>query len=104
LAEQGKLPDLAERCDCFVVDAGPEFFDAALGIVAELRRAGISTAFSYKRQGLGKQLKTAGQKGASRVVIVGEELSQRGQVLVKDLATGEQIEVPRENLAGRLKP
>lgn len=102
LAEKGLLPASAERCDCFVVDAAAEHFDAVLGIVAELRRAGVRAAFSYKRQNLGKQLKAAGQRGAAKVVIVGAELSERGQVIVKDLASGEQQAVGRPELARHL--
>jgi histidyl-tRNA synthetase len=103
LAEKGKLPDLTERCDCFVIDAGEGMFDAALGIVAELRRAGISTGFSYKRQAVAKQFKAASQRGAAKAVVVGEELTQANEVVVKDLAAGEQRRVRRDQLIKELK-
>jgi histidyl-tRNA synthetase len=103
LAEKGKLPDFAERCDCFIIDAGEGMFDDALAIVAELRRAGLAAGFSYKRQALGKQLRAAGQKGAAIAVIVGQELRDRGEVVVKDMATGEQAPVARAELARELQ-
>ena len=102
LAEKVKLPDFAERCDCFVIDAGEGMFDDTLAIVAELRRAGLSAAFSYKRQAMGKQLRAAGQRGASAAIIVGQELRDSGEVVVKDLATGEQRRVSRPSLAKEL--
>lgn len=103
LAERGKLPDLADRCDCFVIDAAPEHFDAALAVVADLRRAGLRAGFSYKRQNLGKQLKAAAQRGAAKAVIVGQELTEQGQVAVKDMASGEQALVGRGELVSRLR-
>jgi len=103
LGELGKLPASAKRCDCFVIDADRELFDVALGIVAELRRSGLSASFSYKRQGLGKQIKAADRCGAARVIIVGEEWTRDRQVVVKDLTSGEQQELPRAELVGRLK-
>ncbi len=102
LAEKGKLPDFAQRCDCFVIDAGAEHFDAALALTAELRRAGVSANLSYKRQNVGKQLKSAGAAGARWAVIVGAELAA-GQVALKDLADGSQQLVARDALADRLR-
>jgi histidyl-tRNA synthetase len=102
LAEKGKLPDFAERCDCLVIDAGEGMFDDVLAIVAELRRAGLSAGFSYKRQAMGKQLRAAVGRGASAAVIVGQELRDSGEVVVKNLATGEQRRVPRASLAKEL--
>ena len=103
LDEKGKLPECDTRCDCFVADAADGMLDAVLEIVAELRRAGIGTALSYKRQGLSKQLKAASQRGAATVVIVGQELDQAGEVTVKDLATGQQRRVRRDQLLSQLK-
>jgi histidyl-tRNA synthetase len=102
LAQKGKLPDFAERCDVFVIDAWEGMFEEALGIVAELRRAGVAVSFSYKRQALAKQLRAAGQRGAAVALIVGQELRDSGEVVVKDLGTGQQRNLPRAALAGEL--
>ena len=62
-----------------------------LRIVAALRAKGCSADFNYRFQALGKQLKAANQRGAKKVVIV----QPGGQtVAVKDLATGQQSEMP----------
>ncbi|NLF31458.1 MAG: histidine--tRNA ligase [Planctomycetes bacterium] len=103
LAERGKLPSTAESCDCYVIDAAESLFDAALGVVAELRRAGLRTNLSYKRQNLGKQLKAAARSGAAVAVIVGEELTEAGEVTIKTLATGDQRRVRRADLVAELK-
>ncbi len=103
LAEAGKLPDLTDRPDCLVIDADADLFADAVGIAAQLRRAGVKADLSYKRQGLGKQLKTAAKKGAAAAVIVGAELAETGEVIVKNLATGDQRRVGRDQLADELK-
>jgi len=57
--------------------------------VGDLRKARFSADFSYKRQAIGKQLKTANRRGAVRAVIVHGD-----RVSVKDLATGDQTDRP----------
>jgi histidyl-tRNA synthetase len=49
-----------------------------------------------------KQLKLAADAGASYAVIIGEDELARGVVTVKELATGEQAEISRSELAWEL--
>jgi histidyl-tRNA synthetase len=91
LAEKGKLPDLAQRLDFFVIDAEESDFPAAMRVVGALRRAGRSADFSYKRGAIGKQLKAANRRGARRAAIV-----RGAAVSIKDLASGEQADRPLE--------
>jgi histidyl-tRNA synthetase len=93
LEEKGKLPELAPGLDCFVVSDRGERFDEVLALVGQLRRAGLSADFSAKAQSLGKLLKEANRRGARRAILV----SADGPA-VKDLATGEQSDVPAEDL------
>jgi histidyl-tRNA synthetase len=97
LCDTGRLPAearVSRRVDFFVIDADRERFDAVLDVVAQLRSGGHSAQFSYKRVGVGKQFKQAANLGAGRVVIVGRELAEHGVVGVKNMATGEQLDVP----------
>lgn len=96
LRELNRLPaDLlaGKRLDFFVIDADASLFDAALQLTAQLRQRGYGAEFSYRRQGLGKQLKQAAAV-ARRAVIVGQEFTSRRAVVVKDLETGQQAEIP----------
>lgn len=77
-------------------------FDHALRIATQLRQAGLRVDFSYKRTGVGKQLKQASARNARWAVIVGDELRQRGELSVKNLATGEQTSVPAGQLVAWL--
>ena len=89
LEAKGKLPDEGRQLDFFVIDDNPEEFDRAMKVVGDLRKARFSADFSYKRQAIGKQLKTANRRGAVRAVIVHGD-----RVSVKDLATGDQTDRP----------
>jgi len=71
----------------------------SLGIAASLREAGISTETQMVPDKLGRQLKTAGRRGTAIAVIAGEDERTRRTAALKDLRSGEQIEVPVETLA-----
>ncbi|HOA74330.1 MAG TPA: histidine--tRNA ligase [Phycisphaerae bacterium] len=96
LRELGKLPTvLAEppQVDVYLIDAAPEFFPIVLRLAGRLRQRGVRAEFSYKRQGIGKQFKAAAAARAAKAVIVGQEFADRQVVAVKDLATGQQVEM-----------
>lgn len=96
LTELKRLPEnikAGRGADLFLIDADESLFKEVIRLAAELRRRGASAVYSYRRQGIGKQLKQAAAAGARRAVIVGSEFTQRGALAVKDLATGEQVEV-----------
>ena len=65
---------------------------------ATLREAGRGGAPGRLVRKLGKQLESAAKAGARWAVIVGEEL-ERGEVGLKDLATGEQRTLQLEQVA-----
>jgi histidyl-tRNA synthetase len=92
LAKKGKIPDLLQKLDFFVIDGEAGTFDQVMKVVGALRGQGLSADFSYKRQVIGKQLKEANRRRAKRTVIVRED-----RVAVKDMATGKQSECPLED-------
>ncbi len=101
LSGLGRLPAEASatrRIEFFVIDADEKLFPEVVSLVMRLRAAGRSAEFSYRRHGMGKQFKQASASGAAKAVIVGAEFTERRAVAVKDLATGEQVEVPIDAL------
>ena len=65
-------------------------------IANELRDTGIRVDQSViTNKGIGAQLKYADRRGIPFAVIVGSDELARGEVSVKNLATGEQREVQR---------
>jgi histidyl-tRNA synthetase len=86
----------------FIAAAGEEARRAALPLARDLRRAGIRCDLSFSEGGFGKQLKAADRRGARFAIVLGEEEMAKGTASVKELATGEQVEVPRGDVAARL--
>ena len=93
LAERELLKSEVQALDFFVIDAGPEMFDKVLEITSALRSKGFAAGFNYKRIGMGKQLRQAAGQNATAAVIVGQETADEGKVVIKKMASGEQVVV-----------
>lgn len=98
LRELGKLPEDTDALDVFVIDAGAEYFPAALELAGKLRDAGLRVDFSYKRQNVGKQFKQCDKRGARYAIVVGAEYAAEQKVAVKNMETQEQQDVPVRSL------
>lgn len=71
-------------------------------LVEGLRAGGLRTDRAYGGRSVKAQWKTADRSGARFAVMVGREEQSRDAVAVKDLGTGEQVEVPRSGLVAWL--
>ncbi|MCA1584439.1 MAG: histidine--tRNA ligase [Acidobacteria bacterium] len=69
-----------------------------LALAAELRSAGLRVDVYPEADKLGKQFKYASSRGVPFVLVVGDDEAARGEVAVKNLATGEQTSVPRNGV------
>jgi histidyl-tRNA synthetase len=87
----------ARGIDVFVI-GGP---DPAL--VHELRESGLSTDEAFGDRSWKAQLKSADRARATFAVLLGADERARGTVAVKRLESGEQGEVPRDQLVGWLR-
>ena len=77
-------------------DEGP-----ALELAQELRHAGFTIDFDY-RGNVSRRLKRANRHNARAAIILGEDERDRGAATVRDLDSGEQVEVPLAELKDRL--
>jgi histidyl-tRNA synthetase len=75
---------------------------AAPALVRELRRE-FGVECDLEARGFGAQMRSAGKSGARLLVLLGEEEWARGEVVIKELSSGEQQAVRRERLAGALR-
>jgi histidyl-tRNA synthetase len=76
---------------------------SALRLATMLRSKGINTDMASEPGRLGNQLKHADRIGARFALIAGEEERSRGVVAIRDLVTGDQIEVAAEAAAATLE-
>lgn len=83
-------------CDVYLVVADESKRNNALGILAQIRSAGISTDFSMTRLNIGKQFKKAEQSHARLALIIGAEFPEM-QLKILSSRTEETIH-PNTNL------
>ncbi|RKY07645.1 MAG: histidine--tRNA ligase [Planctomycetota bacterium] len=99
LRQKGLLTDemLSTRnIEYFIAIAGDEFKPRAVQLTTQLRLKGLAADFSYKSTSLKKQLKAAQTANAKYTIILGSELTENNQLVVKDMATGNQEEITVE--------
>jgi histidyl-tRNA synthetase len=83
----------AAPLDVAVIPLGDAASARGEGVLAELRRHGISAEMDY-RGNMKKRMSRANNAGAGVAVIMGDEELAKGVATMKDLVHGEQHEVP----------
>ena len=101
LQAQGELA--AEKLDAYIAPLGSGMNKHALKLARELRRAGVTAELGDESFRLKKSFENAEKAGARKLVIVGENEVAANQFAVKDLASGEQRQLPRPELAQHLR-
>jgi histidyl-tRNA synthetase len=84
--------------DMFVAALGPEVRIEVMSWIRHWRRQGLAVQMSYEDRGLKAQMKQADRVGARYVLIVGENELDKKQVVVRDMITRDQHEVPIDNV------
>ena len=103
LEEKGLLKPEPQKLDYFVACVVPALSqEDAVKLVAKLRTKGYSADFSYKFTNLSKQLKLASERNAKKCIIIGEEF-KNNELVVKDMATGQQELVDADEFLSQLK-
>ena len=98
----GALPTAETRFDAFVVD-GISHGRETLVLVQELREAGLRVDRAYGDRSVKAQLKAADRAQAAFGVMLMPGEFSRDAVVIRDLRTGDQVEVPREQVIGWLR-
>jgi histidyl-tRNA synthetase len=75
----------------------------SIALARELRGAGLRVDLYPEADKLGKQFKYASSRGIPFVAVLGDEERARGEVAIKDLRSGEQQSVKREDVAVTLQ-
>jgi len=87
----GKRPELPTTPSQVLVTLfSAELYPATLALAARLRRAGIRVEQALEPVRLGKQIRYADRQGIPYVAILGPDEMAAGQVVLKDLGSGEQ--------------
>ncbi len=72
-------------------------------LMGELRNAGIAADMDPSGRSVKAQFKIADREGAAFCIVVGDDEMLAGNVLVKDLTSGEQTTIPRSGVVEHLR-
>lgn len=89
--------------DLYVVTIGEEARDYASVLLSQLRKNKLTVDMDYKARGVGAQFRDADRKGATYTIVLGENELETGQVKLKHMATGEEVETSIKNLEEAIK-
>ncbi|MGF1935001.1 MAG: histidine--tRNA ligase [Nostoc sp. ChiQUE02] len=104
LLKAGILSTLAATpAQVMVVNMQEDLMPTYLKVSQHLRQAGINVITNFDKRPLGKQFQLADKQGIQFCVIIGSEEAAAQKSSLKDLKTGEQVEVLLENLAEEVK-
>jgi histidyl-tRNA synthetase len=103
LEAQGVELPTPKRALVWLISNGDAARDANLKLLAEMRAAGIIADMDLGRRSMKSQFKLADREKAAICVVVGEAELAANQAQVKDLNTGAQSPVPRDELIANLR-
>jgi len=96
----------------YSIPAKPFFYLACIGeiakikgavIINELRKKGIIVETDYEIESLRTHLKTANKSGARWCIIIGEDEIKKNAMIVKDMSTGEQLDISLDDYINKIK-
>ncbi len=90
------VPKLPSETDVMITLPKVEFRSLAQGFAKELRKLGFHVITPLAVGSFGNQLKQANKHEAKIAVLFGDDEFARGEVLLKNLLTGEQVTVKKE--------
>jgi histidyl-tRNA synthetase len=101
--EREGFPGPGRSIGAFVIPVSESVKDEAFKLTAQLRRAGISTEVDLMGRNVSKNFKYAASINARKAVIVGEKELAQGAYAVRDMASGEQKLVKKDELLKELE-
>jgi histidyl-tRNA synthetase len=99
MALQESAGKAGRPADLYIASLGPGMNVAAATLARELRRQNVIVSLGDETFRLKKSLETASKTGARYALIVGENEVNSGQFALKNLATGEQVSISRDQIA-----
>jgi histidyl-tRNA synthetase len=103
LKDRGLAPPLPAPIDVLVAGITEQDLPHVLRLAHELRDGGIRVEFVLSLQPIGKQLKLADARDARFAVLIGPDDRAKGEVVIKDLRTKEQVSIAAASVVNELK-
>lgn len=104
LAELELFPDeLTESVEVLILHFDEHSFHHGLGLLQSLREDGVKSDIYPESVKIKKQFNYADKVRAGFALVIGEEEMQSGKYKLKDLKSGDQLEISREDLLARFR-
>lgn len=100
--EKGAIK-ISKQRSVFVAYIGQELKPLALRIARDLRRSGIPADVELRGRPLSKQLEYANRRGYKLALLLGRRELEKESVKMRDLDSGEELDVPLDKLVGEVK-
>ncbi len=94
LRAEGKPVGEQTRCEVFGVPLGEQAKLEIARLASALRAAGVRADLAYGDRGIKAAMRAADRSGARIALVAGDRDIDAGTVGVKDLSTGEQVDIP----------
>ena len=94
-AQNTPFPEEA-KCDIYIASMGENATIKAAQIASDLRGEGIHAQFDVVGRSVKAQMKFANKIGAAYTVVLGDSELEEGKAKLKNMATGEETEIPLE--------
>jgi histidyl-tRNA synthetase len=97
--------ELSEKVspDAYLVLSGDEAKQLGIRLLAAWRNGGLAIAYDPEKESFKAQLKAADNLKARFAVIIGEDEVKAGSVTIKDLGSGEQKQISKDNVVSYIK-
>ena len=102
LRAEGKSVGQRTRCDVFGVPLGEQAKLELARLAAALRAAGVRADLAYGDRGVKGAMRAADRSGARIALVAGDRDIDAGTVGVKDLSTGEQMDLPVDSVVAEV--
>jgi histidyl-tRNA synthetase len=102
LQAEGKTVGETSRCDVFGVPLSDQAKLRLAVLAAQLRARGLRVDLAYGDRGLKGAMRAADRSGARIALVAGDRDIDAGTVGVKDLATGEQVNVAADSVVSEV--
>ena len=95
-------PSLNSSIEIYIMPMGEVAKPLAMQVATDLRMSAYRTDMCFEDVKLGNMFKRAERKGASFAIIIGENEVNNQEVIIKNMATQEQINCPVEKLTCKI--
>jgi histidyl-tRNA synthetase len=93
------LPKIKTKTNLYIAAMSAEFINSAGLLATFLRDQGINVAIDFSDRKIGDKVKSAHRQNIPFVIVVGEDETKSGEYSVKNMKTGEEKKVKREEIA-----